>query len=35
VEPPVPEGPDVERLADEVYMILERRLIMERESLGL
>jgi len=26
---------DVERLADEVYMIIERRLIIERESLGL
>jgi hypothetical protein len=34
-ELPVPEGPDLERLADQVYMILERRLIMERESLGL
>jgi hypothetical protein len=29
------EGPDVERLADQVYTIIERRLIVERESLGL
>lgn len=29
------EGPDVERLADEVYAIIERRLIIERESRGL
>jgi len=29
------EGPDVERLANEVYAIIERRLIIERESRGL
>ncbi len=41
-EPPAPtaprpglEGPDLERLADEVITIIERRLIVERESLGL
>jgi len=41
-EPPSPttetpglEGPDLERLADEVYAIIERRLTIERESLGL
>jgi hypothetical protein len=34
-ETPGSAAPDMERLADQVYMILERRLIMERESLGL
>lgn len=29
------EGPDLEHLADEVYAIIERRLIIERESRGL
>jgi hypothetical protein len=29
------EPPDLERIAREVYAILERRLIMERESRGL
>lgn len=29
------EGLDLERIADEIYRILERRLIVERESLGL
>jgi hypothetical protein len=27
-------GPDLERLADQVYAIIERRLIVERESRG-
>lgn len=30
-----PESLDLERLAGEVYAIIERRLIVERESLGL
>lgn len=41
-EPPSPtgatpslQGPDLERLADEVIAIIERRLTIERESLGL
>jgi hypothetical protein len=36
-EPPpsATEGPDLERLADEVMSIIERRLIVQRESLGL
>lgn len=41
-EPPSPtpatpgiEGPDLERLADEVMAIIERRLVVQRESLGL
>lgn len=41
-EPPLPsvapsgaEGPDLERLADAVYAIIERRLVIERESRGL
>ena len=29
------EGPELERVANEVYAIIERRLIVERESLGL
>jgi hypothetical protein len=29
------EGPELERVANEVYAIIERRLIIERESLGL
>jgi hypothetical protein len=32
---PSPESIDMERLADEIYAIIERRLTVERESLGL
>jgi hypothetical protein len=32
---PSPEGVDLEHLADQVYTIIERRLTLERESLGL
>ena len=32
---PNPESLDLERLADQVYAILEQRLTIERESLGL
>lgn len=38
VEPAANAGPnqiDIERLADQVYAIIERRLIIERESMGL
>jgi len=33
-ESPTITGPALERLADEVYTIIERRLILERERRG-